>query len=517
MFTNPMADQINNNPLGGTASAVMYLFSPRIFSDQAKRPFMYNFDGNFTQAAVDAVQYHAQHRDSSRIVAMVSNPQYTGSMMPTSHPDHMLSLRTISHQWTFMLVVNNDKTSPEGITRSMADNLQLYYGYFLDEPINPNFHMGRVTYNPTAQLVVTHKTIVNKTPWMGQYGQGSRLDTAANLDIIPTRSMGYMLDRPTTLIRPQELYGSVSVDMEGRPIVMHDDSTFLQNMEQSVDIQSKLSVPKTNIKKVLDAVATTHGSLVSGDLDGTVSLFSDGIYESLLAQNLQDGVANASINIGLPSNVLINMDFVVRRYNPELKPLPMEHQPQYAQKDQAAPTASNVFSSLLSSIVPPILTDLILAELTFSYNSYADAPTIHSYATLTPMAPQDAVERVHSALHRLRAEVFPILRAQRGEFDLNMSCDTSNATRVVLNFMDDTIRHADAFEVPTMLGGLNSPMIASADVATTNSGELGRLLNIMHEDDRDRAPRGFHDQQQFRRGLDSYDNNNPPLTMDWGI
>jgi hypothetical protein len=503
MFHNQTIQQLGNNQMGGTGSAVMHLFSPRAFSNQGKRPVAYKFDGNFLDRAVDAVSHKATSQGGGRINALISDPRMMGSIIPTITPDHMLNMEHMANFWTFMLIVNNDKTGPGGLVRQMADNLKLYYGFFLEEPCNAIMHMGRLTINPNAKMVVTHATVVNKTSHVNAWGTGQRWDSMADIDIIPSQMMGHMSDKPTTSMRPEDLFQNVFTDpMSGQVGIMHDESKLLTNMGSSLDINSRLSVPKNNIKKVLDAVADSTMSMQASQFDGPMIDLGTDTFTDLLGMNLRDGAS--AHDIGLPTNVVLTLEHVVQRYRPTFNRIDLPHHPQYLAGDQSIGSARNVFCSMLASVLPAIMADFILAQIGFRYNSHMDAMQIDGVAPITPLPQEELKKRVEAFIFRLKSEIFPILKHQHGDFELSINCDCTSVTHINLNFFADSVASPEIFEVPTLLGGFNNPLIGSVGMADYNSTELGAFVDILHGNDRD-VPLGAHDMSAQTRGLIAYD------------
>lgn len=504
MFQNTNVPQWGSHSIGGSSSAVLYLFSPRQFSNQAKRPFLYKFDGNFIPEAMDAISHKVSTQSGARINAMTANPMYLTSMVPGMMPDHMVNMKTMAEFWTFMLVVNNDKPNVGQFTRSMSDNLQIYYGYFQNEPINPLSHFGRDTLNHEAVLLVTHKTIVNKSIYQRDTGTGVRIDTMADIDSIPAATMAYLSDRQTVTMRPDDLYKSMSMEPTGMCVAIHDEGRLLANSSGSIDIHSRLSVPKNNIQKILDGVADTMSSIQTEASHGAVTNLGTDTFTMLLEQNLSDN--SRSIDHGLPTDILLHLSYVLQRYNPAIQRVDLPFNQPYDVQDQSSGSAKNAFSSMLAAVMPVIMTDYTLAQISFRYVSYLDEFQIYGVSPMTPMPDYMTKQRVNNFIFRMRKEIFPILKLQHGDFDLNINCDSTSVTHINLNFEADNIKTKEIFEVPTILGGFNSPLIGSSDMADYNAKELTGLITSIHEEDRDVAL-GHYDINSYNQALASYDAN----------
>lgn len=506
MFQN-IAQNLTNTNIGGNSSAIIHLFSPRAFSNQSKRPINYNFNGKFVVDALDAVQYSANNgMNGIKIDTMLSNPCNMTTMVPSTMPDYTLNMDNFRYKWTFMLVVNNDKGTPQNSIRSMADNLQLYYGYFNEEPINPQMHLGKLTPNPNATLMVTHRTIINKSPFMSPtYGQGHRHDVVADVDIVPSRTFGYLADKPVKLIRPEDLYESFGSDFQGDLMTIHSEQDLLANREGHVAINSKLNLPKTNLKRVMEAISSTQATMQADSYSGRFTSLDVTAYDTLLHSNLQDTTQN--INIGLSMNIILTFGHILSRYKPVVNRVNLAINPLYDQGNQSDGSAKNVFSSMLVNMIPPIMSDFMLANVIFKYDSYADKTMIgtrafelEKYATIINLTPEETHSRIQSFIHVLKRDIFPILTMSRGDFNLYMNCDATSMSHVILNFRDDMM-DTSVFEVPTLLGGLNTGLVSTVGTSDHNAKELRNLMQYLQEDDSTDKPANTFDQNTFHRAL----------------
>ena len=497
-----------NNLVGESSvpSAVLWIFSPRFLSPQAKRPLIYNFNQSFVNAADTAVSYASQH-DPLKLKSLISTPECLTSMYASATPEYMIDMRQLSSSWTFMLVTTNDKAGPGGSSlRTMSDNQILYYGYFVDEPINPLQHMGRLTYNPNAMIMITHKTIINKNTIYGGY-ERTKLHTMADVDIIHPHVMGPLTSQGVSLLRPEDLYQATTDGSD--MIVMHPETSLLERQEDPVGITSQLSVPRNNIEKILLSVTEARGTInadIAGGGSNVLTLGRDS-YRGLVEQNLQDN-SRLSVDVGLPINRVITLSVLISRYNPRIESIKLDYNPRYTPADQTTTSPRNAFSSMLTSIMPAIMSEFLLIDFGFHYNSHTGE--LKLYDTVAPVCPmsQDALRfQINGFITRLKTDVFPILKMGHGDFALNMQCSCGGMSYINLNFLADSMTK-DVFDVPTILGGINSPLIGTSQAFSHNAKELGLLIGSLVETDRDLTPNlGYYDNNRFANLLIEYDKN----------
>lgn len=506
----PLINQTNlfNQQIDSTSSAVLYLFSPRRFSQQAKRPMSYNFDSAFLSAASDASIPMKHNFGRRQVHALADNPHYSSQVMPSINVSHIVDVGRLDFAWTFMLLIFNDTRGLDRVFRSASENMHLYYGYFIDEPVNPLRHFGRVTPNPNAQLLITHKTIINQTPVVTSYGQRARLDMHGDYDIVPSIPLAALSSVPVMLERPQDLYRMSGMDSSHNPIVMPSEAMLLDNQKSHLAINAKLNLPKENMRKILLAVADAHGMINTDMLRGSaiIDIKSDA-YDTLVDNNLLDIVGMGVDTIGLPTNRQLTLGTIYNQYRPDIQVFDLPHEAQYTPADQIPSSARNVFSSMLASVVPAMMTEHHIADFAFVYDSHYDKLHVDLVSPIARITTEDTKTQVNALIFRLQREIFPILK-NRSDFHLSFNASLGGITHVVLNFHCDTLRSADAFEVPTILGGINSPLIANTDVATHNAMALNTLVRVLADNETD-IPLGAFDEHLFTQGVQAFNTTTP--------
>lgn len=506
MFQNTLPQGLAS-PLGGMSANALWIFSPRVFSQQAKRPLLYQFKPWFVDAADEAVSRMSEQHNASQIHKLTTTPEYLTSIFASARPDYMVDMRGISTNYTFMLVTINDKVGPGGSMQALSDTQHLYYGYFIGEPFNPNHHFGRTTYNPDSVMIITHKTTINKASTYGGRGPQTQLHNMSDLDVIHPRLFCPIVQESTSLLRPEDLYASTT---DGpNPVVMHPEAALLERQGDPISVASKLSIPRDNLRQVLNAVAMTKGAINAEIASGgfaTTALGQDS-YRTGIEQHLQDNAGRLP-GTGMSVNGAVTLGGIVHRYNPTISPVQVDRAPRYNPADQTTTSSKNAFSSMLTTIIPAVMSEFLLLEIGFYYESHTDALQLYdSAATLSPMGTADMQQKINGFLHRLKSDIFPILRLSHGEFVLSLQCSCGGISHINLNFLDDMTINKDVFEVPTILGGLNSPMIGTIASFDHNAVEISKLIGCLADRDTDQKQDrlGHYDQQRFNTSLIGFD------------
>ena len=517
MFENVQLQGIQSNNIGSTASAVMWIISPRRYSMQMKRPLSYNFSGQFIDQADSAIHKMSESQNPSGINAMVSSPQWLKSIFPNS-AGHTINLDPLANSWTFLLIVNNDKSlaGGSGLVRSMSDNQHLYYGFFIDEPVNTMMHFGKTSFNPNAVMMITHKTLINKTPTASSYGQTHNISIMADTDVVHPHIMRHLTSTPTLMSRPEELFPAVNGQGDD-VIVMQSESMLLANQANPILVGSQLSIPHEHVSKILKGVANARGSLyaaASADQSwamhesSALSIGRDN-FNTLVEQNITDQSRLTEMGLSIGKSVLFND--IISRYNPKIEVARQDLLPRYSPIDQQTTSARTIFSSMLTTVVPALMVEFKLVEIAFYYDSYHQTLRLFEEVPPAPIVPMHA-EIVKTLVmgfnHRLVNEVLPILKLNHGDFVLQMNCSASSVTHITLNFLDDAIRTNEVFEVPTIFGGLNSSLISTAPVFDHNARELNHLISSLTDTPTDQQPAlNFFDKQRYDQTLLAFDKN----------
>ena len=508
MFENVKLQGISGGTLTRASSAVLWIMPPRFYSNQFKRPALYNFTQGFIEQADEAVAKWSQQTNPTGIRSMAANPMWLQGIYPSTK-GHLIKTARLSGIWTFMMVVNNDNTSFGGTQRTTGENQTLYFGHFIGEPMNTVSH-GRTTYNDAALMTFTHKTLVNRTRPVGTHGVYPQFQPMADVDIVNRNLVGALTaqNEHFSLLRPEDLYVATSDDYN--PVIMRCESSLLEKNGDPIPLETNLAIPRNNIEKVLFAVAKARGDLANDSLSGRRSNLVIGrdAYRDQVEQNLRSN--NHLVDMGLQVHKSYTLGDIMQIYNPSIpEPPPQDYQPRYTPLDQTVTSARTIFSSMMTSVVPAIMAEFMILEIAFDYDSYTGQFKLFDetpFAMVIDMPEMMKRKYVEGFIYKLVNEVLPGPVANHGHFVLQMQCSCGGVSHININFLDDYTRTSEVFEVPTILGGLNSPLVGNDEAFRHNAGQLGGLINSLVEQPRDfPPPLGNFDEVTFGRSLISYD------------
>lgn len=481
-----------NRPMHLTESeAILYVFSPRRFGDHYKRPIVYNFNqeflGSMHDTVVDSLRemnpvYGDAKAFNPHLEKLYNNP-HSASIIQPSATGIPIGTALFSDAWTFMLVVTNDKPEISNAFAPASANRTVYYGYCSEEPVNMT-NMGQgTTVNPGCYLTVTHKTVINHLQTATPGGAMSRFDTVADADVVPVQDMGQVTQAPGLFMnRPGDIRKATVDNGDGTVSVMLGEQNNLRNQTDNVVTSANLNSPKHHCKKILTSVAAGIENAVNDDALGTMAQYPSAMeaFDNIGSQidsHLEDHT-NERV-FGFSVEKPFSMSELMNRYNPKIQPVMIEAQNMFDPIPQQEQSKSNIYASMIASAAPTILSNIGIASFAMMYHSPNQATQVLSAEPFIPLTEPELHNRVRILLGQLHSELFDIIRATAGEFDLNMSVSCGGDTHITLNMLDASYQHSDIYQHHNLLGGMTNQLVADFDTIQYNATNLGTMINSM--------------------------------------
>lgn len=478
------------------STAVLYVFSPRRMSDHYKRPIVYNFNASFIEELYGTITDSLKHNPvngqlpgnsfNPNLDRLYRNPYAAGIIMPAYTGGIQMNTSALSDNWTFMLLVDNDQ--PDKTTALFTRNATsrtIYSGICLDEPVNPVNHGHELTPNGGCFFTVTHATAINKLPTIGARSIGSnRYDTVADLDVIPGQTMSMLTPTPLIMNRPDDIRRMTITDPEdGRPIVAIADSDVIGNTVKHQATSANLNSPRKHGRKILDSIISGYESLDDDNYSGSFSQFPSAIDGNDNVTVMIDAHMRDNTNehfLGLQIDRPVALAEILRKYNPKMVPVYINENKTFSPIPQQYQCPTNVYSSMIAAAAPSVISNVGLASLACMYNSYHNAFQVTAASSFVTMNQQELDARVSTAYRLLRSELFDIIAATAGPFDVNMSVACNGDTHIVFNLLDVGTENTDIYENHNLLGGMTNQLVGTSDIIQNNSIALGHMLGALN-------------------------------------
>jgi hypothetical protein len=495
---------------------MLYIFSPRNWGVQAMRPFQWSIAPNKLALIEEAVISDARKVQEIAVSHLTRNADILGDvLLPSTNPTFSLNLNGLGtgEPYTFIFIANNI-SSNNGTYRLVAgqNNKQIMTGYFIGEPYVFRGY-GNPAFNENAMLVVTHKTLFASTPAISAFGTASGLGAPLDRDVVPCQDAQAISTAHLLLSDTHSIFDTSYVnEATGERVNIVSDNTSLAAKENPVSMASDYRSPIRNIRKTLNAVK-------NGILEATNPLetpepnanaFSSSAAESLVKMHLAD--PDQLTSIGPTGEDCLSLTAFIARWDPKVELLDAPASTAYSTLDQRDISQRNAFASLLADMLPGMAMRCGFAGVTFQYVSTQNVFKWWSADEVVDLSEEVKTSRIGLFERDFRQTVVPIIRnvtagpGNEREFSLDAVVHGIGITRIVLNFLDDAYHTAEAFEKPTLFGGLLNPQVADIETMAKNSGEVTAMMNrILRTDDQSSSSMDIvhpHDQVMFRGAMD---------------
>ena len=500
MFINGNNFDISSN------KNILFLFTPRAFQKQAIRPLAYSLNDKFVNEINDSILENIENVETFSMIRNLANsPNAQGAFIPVHNNPMEVNMNDFSNNWSFLLIVNNETanftTHANGfgganspLTNRMRENRVVYSGFFLnDEPINrTTMNTGNPTLNPDATIMITHKTHTNKLTHMHNNGMtGKRSGVISDSDVVHPNIINKITNTGVHQLTPDILMENTEAhtDAESNYVTssMYGENTEINNSQNTINIDSNLSSPKDNIRKILKGVVLATSAVLSIDhmgnygQAGDLSSMLDSGHDDLFTGTMRNSFKPHPDLIGMSANDVVSIVELVARYDPTIQPVVIENTLNDS-VNQFDNTPRNIWSSMIVTTVPAIMSNCLLNQVSMQYDSYgvdgrSPAVYFNDVGTIVDMTESEKQTKVNAFLYCISTDVFEMLYQARGHFSLQFSINIGGISKCILNFYSDDNKVAEPYEVPTIAGGLLSNMLGDVNVASHNGESLSGLAN----------------------------------------
>lgn len=516
---NKQSGYLDYNTIGNmwgqakNAEAFLFIFSPRILSPQFVRPYVLNFNGSLLDELVsrqfDANIFSPSAKKSDAVL---------NAILPSAY-DGIYQVRTaeLSCYYTFMLIVQSTRNVPamDPFFRAPAPvKRQIISGYFLEEPYNPQtMWIGRPTMNLNAPMAFTHNSTFQVTPGdMNRSGSSivnmnhnaDNINRSAQQFVTPGPSFGsdnhlYMM-RPMDLNRAAEMtrdFGASGVDgMENASL---DAITGVRGGGASVPLSSALKAPMAQLNHICDAARYCGYSNLfeTGNTNNFTNPFLPSQEDptgysrhisDMFRENLEVVDLNPMVQEGtdIDTTTILHLGQLDQRYKLKVFPLIVEAQASCDLTGQDEVSShKSVMSSMLASTISCMLPGFNLGGLSFSYYSFKNSNfavdgrgtwVISSADALLPNVGPDGIDRnlqacIQMFMRDLENNLFPIIKASGGEFELHVKINSFNVSLINLIFMDEKGMSANPtgyWETNNCFNNFTNPLLAGKGITSAN-------------------------------------------------
>ena len=504
---NEFNNRTNNNSFNMNtnydvnARAVLYIFSPRQVPDYSVRGYCYNFDGDFVTKAADFIQNgvdkglalnnptgNASILSKDGIFSRAIAPETCGSMFSGHYFDNY---------YTFVLVIDN-ATFEGRYNPTPLSNRLLYCGYFTDEPIGGK-GTSRLFFNEKVAMIFTHFTHINIKNTYTANGLVSVARPMYDMDIVSPMESLQVSPTREYLSRPYDYATNIKVDAGNGLSYVSDERTWLGNKVLNEQISTKETDPTTQLNSILSGLIEAKLAHEYGDINSFTNLpgvqiqddftWTNAIHEKIKPTTIPDKLIGIDINKNMFLGDLLAKYPILHQTTQyidipwNLNDSPMEN---------SAPTAINIWSSLLMSTIPSVMSNHGISDAIFRYDSTNFNSTIisaysepmYEVFALESFMPGESTEMIRrrwdQALRYLESVIFPIIINNVGNFSAIIKYSSAKECAVQLNLPDMTSTINNGIIMNNALfGGHQTPMVISSNLKNHNLGEFEGLSQVI--------------------------------------
>lgn len=493
-------------------NSALFLFSPRNIVDHFKRPLRYNFNNEIINSVTEHMVDHPSPFNNIKKVINVT-PAIMQAIVPSPHDGFDMRTSLYSDHWMFVFIADED-TQQTLISSNKITSRSIFIGICSEEPIAQSGMMSMCpeeSLNHRCQLIVTKHIKMSKYPTVGHHGYRNDSRTIVNDNIIrydenvwrpqPKAPTFYqpMID-PYQPIPSEPNRGNYYTLLPGevKNVAAHDPwnpGTFsaVVRSEDSLNtkgfskINAVLESPKQHMSQILEAVETGITSFNYQDMIGTFgdspqhSLQSDDeIFEGYVKSSLeQNRILNeASFLSNDVSTSYLSIGMIVQQYHPKVFPIMTPKNAPAEIIPQSVTCINNAFASLVCAVIPTYLNQVGLSAVGFMYNSLHNAFQVLHIESLLSISQQELQHKWKAFEFIVTNELFPVLKGNGGEFDIQVMSSLNSTTDVILNFMDfQPLPIGTIYQENSVLGGITSPLVGTDEDLRQNSVQLNNFIH----------------------------------------
>lgn len=504
---NEFNNRTNNNSFNMTTSydtstrAVLYIFAPRQVPDYTVRGYCYNFDNNFVAKASELIQSNVNKglalNNPFGNASMLSKDGIFSKAIAPETCGSLFSGHYFDRNYTFVLIVDN-ATFEGRYNPTPLSNRLLYCGYFTDEPVT-GVGTSRLTFNDKAAMIFTHFTHINiKNTWTNN-GLVTVSRPLYDMDIVSPAESLQVSPHREYLSRPYDYATNIKIDAGSGYTYVNDERTWLGNKTLNEQICTKDTDPTTQLNAIFTGLTEAKLTQEYGDLNSFSNLpgvqiqddytWVNAVHEKIKPTVIPDKLIGIDINRNMFLGDLLNKYPILHQTTQyidipwNLNDSPMEN---------SAPTAINIWSSLLMSTIPSVMSNFGISDAIFRYDSTNFNSTIisaynepvYEVFEISSFMPDENTDvtrrRWEQALSYLESIIFPIITNNVGNFSAIIKYSSAKECAVQLNLPDMTSTINDGIIMNNALfGGHQTPMVISSNLKNHNLSEFEGLSQVI--------------------------------------
>lgn len=485
-------------PVGNTA--LLFIGPRRRMAKQIIRPLTYNFNNTFLNS-LNTIMDGVPVKSIDHV-----NPLALNSIIPAFSGGNELNVNLFEECFSFILHVTQRAENGMGNYQNSPTLINIYSGYFVDEPLSPN---GLI--NEYAKFFITNTSVITQSNF-SSFGRKNGISLTSDTTTITNE-----LERQ--MKRNEPLFWNTISDLTLLPdtSVIQNNTGHLSRLKVnnldggangSKNIGKVSTIPSVLINSVVETAKqwkfnreNESDDLFSSISDNAISLDTFNINHELQRRIPAISLDSENVNwgSGLDEHHVHLLGELTKQYGQNLKILNIQlRNPNVVANgheiDQTLNSKQNQFSYMLSYCIEPIATRSCINSITFEFHSHVATETI----MLTRSNPQWIIQDVRpisndidqnmlrSSVAKFQKEmeeyVFSSIKSflGDGDFSLWVIYNQGSVVDINLKLHDFSRYHQNGFyESYNHLAPMTIPLVGNVETIVSNKSSLDSLKNAL--------------------------------------
>lgn len=489
------ANSLNNNltPSSGIVTggisgnkANLFIFSPQKHTLQVVRPYNYAFTEELANTLVSEAPFNV-------ISNMDIAPESIQKAIVPDSTGLEIDAFNLDNYYTFILTVDEHVQPVSMLQSSGPSKRSIFTGYFLDEPLAANtLYMTSPVINENAKMIFTHADIAHEEIEYGSQGMMPIHTLVASSDFVH-QSMSQCFQEHVGFCDFSSLASAHGRDIHTGQMVRNGNPIFVNELSTNAAvIPETLKSPKAHLMSIGEAAQTGQAVVTGGTVKSAMDneFGSQDMYDragSVMLSSLQRPRLSAQllklIDPTLPT-ILSSINQVVP--NLIVTPSDVQYNPDCIIADPTVTSVSNIMSTMVANTVSTYCRANLLASIKFRYNSWSQSVDcmkqgkweIQDGSALLRSGEFNVTKQQLDGFKvLLETGLFPMLKAQYGEFDLMVTYDGTGDTVTALNYLDSGTIKQEFIVTHNRMGGVISPTVGGMNTMQNNQAQMTGLFN----------------------------------------
>ena len=491
--TVPYKQESLGQSVGGQMNE-LYIFPPISFMDHASAKLLYIFaghDSHLHDSKISRLIEKAHNIDGNPVTNNFGNnlnkdafdyfalDRNIDNPERTSHLSTHWSFVYVSHSPRHALDIKNDQNILD-----RNDIRIITYGFFHQPPVDRiGYSETNENYNHSAYLIPTHKTAMNVLSAHNSFGSEINYKTMLDTDI-------YNEDLNNLLIDPSQ---------DGKSLLIpHNVDEYLgPRSVKHKYITTNFSDPKTHMSRFVKGLSNLYSSERYSRENAALGftgpdLTYDSVYnvinDNTTKQNLIEAFDMDKNRLEWYNDYTHINDFggtslgeLINKVNVKIIILESDNSNFINNSaDTYTRTHKYNYTSILASVGVSFMHHQQLHSVSFRYSSYEDIFQIEGQPQFIVTLSQEKMkQKINAFMELVKYRIFKWIQNDLGEFELTASLNTFGNSYIKLDPDSHTNYKDEYVAIPSITGGLSTPLLGGVDELHQNADQIDLLSSII--------------------------------------